>query len=351
MGRLLRFIGICLVAQALLLGGFVFVSRLQAAPTTLAYTRTDSSREGRVMLLDIQTGVAFSVQDVSSYTPRWSPDGKQLSYLMIPQRTVVEVGEYSLQQSTVRNLTADLGYLTLPYYGADPTLRAFLYFAPTGDTHLHLLDLTTEADPLVLTEQLIGLPQWSPDGTYLAYMEADEPTPEEIDAGVQVSPETDIIAYDTTSGEKLNLTLDTTLHGNPMWSPDGTRIVFVAQRREGQSLFLLDVAERTVTPVPESSMLDNDVQWSPDGTALAFVSTRTGDNEIYVVELEAGTLTNLTQHDSYDISPRWSPDGTHIAFVSGRDGNDDLYSVSLATGAIRRLTHTETAETQPAWQP
>src|SRR6185436_3368067 len=60
-------------------------------------------------------------------------------------------------------------------------------------------------------------------------------------------------------------------------------------------------------------------KWSPDGSRVAFVA-----GDILVVNLADGVIANLTNHLG-GASPAWSPDGGEIAFTSNRDGLSELY--------------------------
>jgi dipeptidyl aminopeptidase/acylaminoacyl peptidase len=61
---------------------------------------------------------------------------------------------------------------------------------------------------------------------------------------------------------------------------------------------------------------DSALTWSPDGSKLAFVSDRKGDHSfIGVYDLKARSLTYLAPSTDLDGYPTWSPDGTRIAFA------------------------------------
>jgi TolB protein len=47
--------------------------------------------------------------------------------------------------------------------------------------------------------------------------------------------------------------------------------------------------------------------WSPDSTKIAFVSGRDGNSEIYVVNTDGSNLIRLTDNEANDYSPVWSP--------------------------------------------
>jgi dipeptidyl aminopeptidase/acylaminoacyl peptidase len=60
---------------------------------------------------------------------------------------------------------------------------------------------------------------------------------------------------------------------------------------------------------------DEDLTWSPDGSRLAFVSNRKDHAFIGVFMAKERPLTYLAPSTFRDVSPRWSPDGTRIAFA------------------------------------
>jgi dipeptidyl aminopeptidase/acylaminoacyl peptidase len=60
---------------------------------------------------------------------------------------------------------------------------------------------------------------------------------------------------------------------------------------------------------------DSDLVWSPDGTRLAFVSDRRDHSFIGIFTSKNTPLLYLAPSSSKDMSPVWSPDGVRVAFA------------------------------------
>ncbi|MFP4205848.1 MAG: TolB family protein [Spirochaetaceae bacterium] len=80
-----------------------------------------------------------------------------------------------------------------------------------------------------------------------------------------------------------------------------------------------------------------DPVYSPDGSRIAFVATHDGDAEIYVADADGTNVTKLTDNEATDASPRWSPDGSRIIFVSDREGDFNIYTMKPDGSDLRML--------------
>jgi Tol biopolymer transport system component len=110
-----------------------------------------------------------------------------------------------------------------------------------------------------------------------------------------------------------------------------------------------DGSERTqLTDHPD---MDFDPVWSPDGSQIVFRSHRDGDAEIYVMDADGSNLTNLTQYANDDWSPAWSPDGTHIAFASMRPEGSGIWVMNADGSDPHRVATPLGVNDYPTWSP
>ena len=139
----------------------------------------------------------------------------------------------------------------------------------------------------------------------------------------------------------------------PDWSPDGTRIAFDAARDgEADDIYTMNNDGTDVRRLTDDPARDRDPSWSPDGTRIAFVSERDGNREIYVMGADGSNQVRLTDEPEYDDHPDWGPDG-RIVFASRRDVGDwDLFLIDPDGSGLTRVTDSSDAEDNyPVWSP
>lgn len=127
---------------------------------------------------------------------------------------------------------------------------------------------------------------------------------------------------------------------SPDWSPDGTKLAYVTFENRQSQIYIQDIYTGKRERLTSHPGINGAPKFSPDGTKLALVLSKDKDGatEIYVMDLKTRTERRVTRHRSIDTEPSWHPNGQEIVFTSERGGNAQIYSVNLATGKTRRLT-------------
>jgi Tol biopolymer transport system component len=136
----------------------------------------------------------------------------------------------------------------------------------------------------------------------------------------------------------------------PQDPPDPGTIVFVSDRETSPRLQLFRMKGDGSDPVrlTHDSNSYRCPLFSPDGSRILFSSRTTdGTDEIYAIDADGSDLVNLSNAPGDDHSPCYSPDGSRIVFASSRDGNREIYLMDADGGNQTRLTFDERVDGGP----
>ncbi len=191
-------------------------------------------------------------------------------------------------------------------------------------------------------------------------------------------PQAEIYTMRADGTGERRLTNDRVLQQDPVWSPDGRRILYAEIRRDPEfvggpfdfqgALFLMNADGsnvRQLTPF-KLGIQRIALDWSPDARKIVFELrffpfSPKRQSDIAVMNADGSGVRRLTRTRAYETDPVWSPDGRKILFTSDRHqrrGPHELYSRAFelytmdANGRrITRLTRNRRSETLPDWQP
>ncbi len=136
-------------------------------------------------------------------------------------------------------------------------------------------------------------------------------------------------------------------------SPDGTRLALGAQDEESD-IWIWDLLRETLTRLTFYVGLDMDPVWTPDGARVVFSSFANGPFDLYWKAADGtGTVERLTESANLQFASSFSPDGKLLVFQENQpDTGNDLRVLSLAgDGGTETLLATEFSENNAELSP
>jgi len=137
---------------------------------------------------------------------------------------------------------------------------------------------------------------------------------------------------------------------DPQWSPDGTRIAFVSNRTgkeyeddRNTEVWVINLADKTLTKISDHNEADGNPVWSADGKRVAFTGELhdTDHPKIWIAAATGGAASVLAAND-LDLIPsalEWSEDQNSIYFETGVKGELHLFRVDVPKKTTAQVSH------------
>ena len=322
-------------------------------------------------------------QDTS---PAWSPQGDKIAFLRRINgdgNHLVLIPAFGGPEQIVAETRSRVVFGT---FGSD--LRKNLAWTPDGhwivaqhrETEesldgLYLFSVSTGEKRLMIQSPMGYFdenPAFSPSGDAIAFARHVSKNASELHV---VALSKDL----TPSGSARRLTSEGGSASHPVWTKDGSRIIY----RLGSELRVVDSRNsdaseripleagniidlslerdlvysqalsdtniyRAEIPSPNgplavphllisSTREDSQPRYSPIGKAIAFRSARSGAGEIWISNADGSNPVQVTSFGP-PFFPNWSPDGKRLLFHARPDGHGDIFSVAASGGPPKRLT-------------
>lgn len=333
----------------------------------------------------------FRLQDVGD--PEVSPDGKWVAYTVstidtTADKRLTDIWMVNWEGTQDIRLTyANENSASAPRWSPEGKYLSFTSDRPgkAKGSQVWVLDRQGgEARQLTDTKNHLSYYAWSPDGKKLLLgiaedkqaesegkdkekdKEKEKPKPIVIDRyhfkqdiegyiSTETMP-TLIYLFDIETRKLEKLTTDTKYNEqNAVWSPDGTHIAYVSNhdpdpdRTTNTDVFVVE-AKTNSTPKKLTTFEGQDggrLAWSPDSKWVAYLQGSApkyleyNQNKLAVVPAAGGESRVLTEKlDRAVSSPAFSEDGQSVTVLVTDDRSEYLASVSLNDGTVKPLIDT-----------
>ncbi len=236
------------------------------------------------------------------YQPDWSADGRWVIYSSY-RGDAVELWLYDMQQGSAQPLIANGAVNVEPRFSPDG--RHIVFVSTSYNRRFHIFTADFDAGRLSGVRRLTGetqsdlpryyysafdheiSPLWSRDGREIIY----------------VSNRNHIygtggfwrVAVDGTPSTAREFHYEeTNWRARPDLSPDGSRLVYASYLgRSWHNLWVLPAHGGDAFPIAYGDWDETNPRWSPDGTRVAFIANKSGNTEIGIERVPGGDRQTL----------------------------------------------------------
>ena len=288
------------------------------------------SKGGQIWLLDRAGGEAVRLTDlkggVNEY--EWSPDGTRIAVIS-HDPDPEEAKPDSLKSKNPKPVVIDRYAFKRDVTGYLDRLR----------DHVWIVDVATKKAVQITTGDYDDVSvRWSPDGKQLAFVSEREGDPDRAN-------NSDIYVVDAVvNATPRKLTTWNGPDAGPAWSPDGKFIAYLQASEPELSAY----AQNQIAVVPSAGgtvrlvapTLDRDVSaltWSADGASLRFLLGDDRAEHLASIPVAGGTVTRLLGGRRVVGSYEVSPSGRMVVNTATAQRSPEVHA--LENGAPRVLTH------------
>lgn len=143
-------------------------------------------------------------------------------------------------------------------------------------------------------------------------------------------------------------------HAECAYSPDGTKIVYASNEDGSMNLYVMNADGSNVKQITHTSNCYNGGPFfSPDGTQILFRADRDKPDylQLYLIDEDGSNEMQLTNNNAVNWAPFWHPDGRHIVYTASINKHHqyELFLMDLTTGQQTRLTYNASFDGLPVF--
>jgi Tol biopolymer transport system component len=301
----------------------------------VAFLRMTPAGEGNlvsVIVTDLRTGAKTTLAEIENrllYGIRWSPDGSRIA---VSETSLLGMLSESSHIVLIDTATGGIERVTVTDW---PGAYTSVEWAPDGRSFVtgqtpDVLARVSDSPSQVMeydigtatTRGLFWATMQMPMGgrafSTVAVLDSSRVVVDEhvYRAGLIEVP---LAGGPAANGPGKTLTDGLGRDRQPVYSPDGNRIVFSSNRSGNIDLWSFDRTTEEVRQLTDDPAGDWDPAFSPDGSRIIWASNRSGHMEIWIADVD-GSGARQVSDDGVDAeNPTMTPDGEWIVYQSGSD--------------------------------
>jgi serine/threonine protein kinase len=300
---------------------------------------TASGQAAQVMALDTASGRAEAVAapEMNSSVADVSPDGR--SIVLGSSKEESNLWRVNVADGRESPIARDLDSKLWPAVSPDNSRVAFQSIRGlsagnkllTGSIVAKSLAAGSDADQPALIAPAGFLPEWSSDGSQLAYLKVVDGVWTLFIVDASGGAERRLASFggraEGYSVSPYNLTQAQAF----AWSPSEKRIAFAAERNGVTNLYAVSTTDGTESPLTansDASVTMNCPVWSRDGKKIAFSYQMPPKEQggrktrgIRVLDLQSGSVANVIESTRVIRLVGWAADGSLVAAEADKDNS------------------------------
>lgn len=269
----------------------------------------------------------LTARDVNESSPRWSPDGERIAFVSSSEEHGSEIYMYWIESGAMARITQ-----------LEESPRG-LSWSPDGNQLAFNMKVSERNPELASSKRAPKGAEWADNPRVTKRLNYESDGSGYIEPGY-----THIFTVPAQGGAPRQITKGDYHHASsPVWSEDGERLIFSANRNENweherrnSELYSVDIESRSIKTLTDRFGPDYSPQVSPDGETVAYLGY---DDQVQTYQVTRLYTMNTDGSNKQEIETEldrsiseisWDEDGEGLYFMYDDEGNTKIGHTDLS---------------------